>query len=154
MFVQLLDGQGKTLGLVAMLDTPSYSRSPAGELCESITVVLQASCTTQYAAYVGLYTQLQQATHDDCIQFSTFVKAATGGAATVPAGAAYSYRLKWPSMYRPTNHRQVMPAVIALTLVCLHVTPAGAAYSYCLKWWGMHHPTNHWQAKPASQPSC
>jgi hypothetical protein len=31
MFVQLLDGAGKMLGLVQMLDTPSYSRSPAGE---------------------------------------------------------------------------------------------------------------------------
>lgn len=31
MFVQLLDGSGKTLGLVGMLDTPSYSRSPAGK---------------------------------------------------------------------------------------------------------------------------
>jgi hypothetical protein len=31
MFVQLLDASSKVLGLVAMLDTPSYSRSPAGE---------------------------------------------------------------------------------------------------------------------------
>jgi hypothetical protein len=30
MFVQLLDGAGKVLGLAQMLDTPSYSRSPAG----------------------------------------------------------------------------------------------------------------------------
>jgi hypothetical protein len=31
MFVQLLDAAGKNLGLVQMVDTPSYSRSPAGE---------------------------------------------------------------------------------------------------------------------------